>query len=150
MNGNFTIRVYGLLLQDRNVLLIDEFQLGRPMTKFPGGGLEYGEGTIDCLRREFREELQQEIRDIEHFYTTDFYQQAQFFENTQLLSIYYKAEFANQLKPGFAVESKPNYSDLHKNGDMHFRWCPIENIKQQLSFPIDKRIGEMLQHRRPL
>jgi 8-oxo-dGTP diphosphatase len=147
MNGNFTIRVYGLILHDRNVLLIDEFQLGHPMTKFPGGGLEYGEGTIDCLRREFREELQQEIKDIEHFYTTDFYQQAQFFENTQLLSIYYSAELANQLEPNFAVESKPDYSGLHKNGDMHFRWCPIENLQEQLSFPIDQKIGEMLQCR---
>ncbi|GET31955.1 hypothetical protein PbJCM13498_08180 [Prolixibacter bellariivorans] len=147
MNGNFTIRVYGLILHNRNVLLIDEFQLGHPMTKFPGGGLEYGEGTIDCLRREFREELQQEIRDIEHFYTTDFYQQAQFFENTQLLSIYYKAEFTNQPKPNFAVEREPDYSGLHKNGDMHFRWCPIENLQEQLSFPIDQKIGEMLQCR---
>lgn len=147
MNGNFTIRVYGLIIQGGNVLLIDEFQLGRPMTKFPGGGLEYGEGTIDCLRREFREELQQEIKNIEHFYTTDFFQPAQFFENTQLISIYYTAEFADQLKPNFAVESKPDYSNLHKNGDMHFRWCPIENVQEQLSFPIDKKISGMLQIR---
>ncbi|GET26421.1 NUDIX domain-containing protein [Prolixibacter sp. NT017] len=145
MKGDFTIRVYGLILKGRNVLLTDEFQLGQPMTKFPGGGLEYGEGTIECLRREFREEMQQEIKNIQHFYTTDFFQQAKFFEETQLMSIYYRADFANELFTDFPVSAERDYSNLNKNGDMHFRWCPIENIGQQLSFPVDKKVGDMLQ-----
>jgi len=145
MSGEFTIRVYGLILKDRNVLLTDEFQLGQPMTKFPGGGLEYGEGTIDCLRREFREELQQEITAIKHFFTTDFFQQARFYENTQLISIYYTATLTNQELTDFPIKDKPDYSNLHKNGDMYFRWCPLDKVNEQLSFPIDRRIGEMLQ-----
>lgn len=145
MKGDFTIRVYGLILKARNVLLTDEFQLGQPMTKFPGGGLEYGEGTIDCLRREFREEMQQEIKNIQHFYTTDFFQQAKFFEETQLMSIYYRADFTNELSTDFPVSGEQDYSNLNTNGDMHFRWCPIENIGQQLSFPVDQKVGNMLQ-----
>lgn len=145
MKGDFTIRVYGLILKGRNVLLTDEFQLGQPMTKFPGGGLEYGEGTIDCLRREFREEMQQEIKNIQHFYTTDFFQQAKFFEETQLMSIYYRADFTNELSTDFPVSGEQDYSNLNTNGDMHFRWCPIEKIGQQLSFPVDQKVGNMLQ-----
>ena len=145
MKGNFTIRVYGLILKEGNVLLIDEFQLGQPMTKFPGGGLEYGEGTIDCLRREFKEEMELEISVVRHFYTTDFFQQAQFYENTQLISIYYLVEFANQFLPDFTVMNEPNYSELFKNGDMRFRWCPVDNIEEQLSFPVDKKVGNLLQ-----
>lgn len=92
--GNFTIRIYGLIINQNNEILIsDEFQLGTKMTKFPGGGLESGEGTIDCLKREFREECNgQELENIRHFYTTDYYQKALFYEKTQLLSIYYLAD----------------------------------------------------------
>lgn len=35
--------------------------------KFPGGGLEYGEGVLECLHREFDEELNVKIDVIEHF-----------------------------------------------------------------------------------
>ena len=73
--GNFIIRVYGIVLSKKEeVLVTDEFQVGMKMTKFPGGGLHFGEGTIECLQREFIEECNgQEIENIRHFYTTDFY-----------------------------------------------------------------------------
>ena len=88
--SRFTIRVYGLIISDqKEVLVTDEFQLNMRMTKFPGGGLDFGEGTVDCLRREMMEECNQEIEDIRHFYTTDFFQKALFWEDHQLLSIYY-------------------------------------------------------------
>ena len=78
MKGSFIIRVYGIVInQNEEVLISDEFQMNMKMTKFPGGGLEYGEGIIDALKREFREECNgQEIKNIKHFYTTDFYQKA--------------------------------------------------------------------------
>ena len=86
-NGEFIIRVYGIIRNEKNeVLISDEFQLGMKMTKFPGGGLHFGEGTLNCLRREFREECNgQEIVNPEHFYTTDFYQKALFYKNHQLI-----------------------------------------------------------------
>ncbi|MFN5439619.1 MAG: NUDIX hydrolase, partial [Bacteroidota bacterium] len=41
----FNIRVYGILISDDNqVLVSDEFIRGNYYTKFPGGGLEFGEG----------------------------------------------------------------------------------------------------------
>ncbi len=50
----FNIRVYILLLDERNnsVLLSDEIVDSEYITKFPGGGLEKGEGILDCLHRE--------------------------------------------------------------------------------------------------
>ena len=54
----FNIRVYGILINvQKQVLLSDEFIRGNYYTKFPGGGLEFGEGTRDCLKREFKEEM---------------------------------------------------------------------------------------------
>lgn len=74
MNGKFIIRVYGILInENKEVLLSDEYYKGVKITKFPGGGLNYGEGTIDCLKREALEEFGQPIEVIEHFYTTDFF-----------------------------------------------------------------------------
>jgi 8-oxo-dGTP diphosphatase len=88
-----SIRVYGILINgQRQVLVSDEYIRGGYYTKFPGGGLEPGEGTRDCLKREFMEELGLEVSIGEHIYTTDFYQQSAFNPAYQILSIYYYAQ----------------------------------------------------------
>lgn len=143
--GNFVLRVYGLFLNEKNqVLVTDEFQVGMKMTKFPGGGLHFGEGTIDCLRREIREECNgQEIKNIQHFYTTDFYQKALFYKNHQLISIYYLANFVNPLK--FNISTKPFNFEKMENGNQSFRWIDLKNLKQDVfSFPIDKFVYNKL------
>ncbi len=62
--GSFNIRVYGVLINQQNqVLVSDEYIRGSYYTKFPGGGLELGEGTRNCLKREFKEEMDLERRD---------------------------------------------------------------------------------------
>jgi len=140
--GNFVIRVYGIIMNDNNeVLLSDEFQLGIRMTKFPGGGLEFGEGTIAGLKREFIEECNgQEIKNIHHFYTTDFFQKALFYENKQLLSIYYLAELLDPIK--FKVSERPFDFQEEKNGNQSFRWIKIKNINEgEFTFPIDKFVA---------
>lgn len=147
MPGEFVIRVYGIIINDKNeVLLSDEFQLGIKMTKFPGGGLEFGEGTIDGLKRELREECNgQEITGIRHFYTTDFYQKALFNENTQLISIYYLAELSSPVK--FRISKLPFDFQENKNGNQSFRWIKIKNINEdEITFPIDKFVAGKLKN----
>ena len=86
----FNVRVYGILINDaKQVLVSDEFIKGKYYTKFCGGGLEKGEGTIDCLKREFIEEMNLRVSIVEHIYTTDFYQLSAFNPEHQMLSIYY-------------------------------------------------------------
>jgi 8-oxo-dGTP diphosphatase len=140
----FTIRVYALIINDhKEVLVTDEFQLGMKMTKFPGGGMSFGEGTIDCLKREMLEECNQEIEGIQHFYTTDFYQKALFWEGYQLVSIYYLAKIKEPVK--FSISSKPfDFSDL-VNGNQSFRWVSVETIiPDDFTFPIDKHVAHLL------
>ncbi|MBP6313856.1 MAG: NUDIX domain-containing protein, partial [Flavobacteriales bacterium] len=85
----FTIRVYGLLIHKGNVLVSDEIIREQYITKFPGGGLEYGEGLMDCLIREIKEEIGVDALDLEHFYTTDFFQQSAFHATPmQVISVY--------------------------------------------------------------
>ncbi len=137
---NFNLRVYGLFFNPKGEILIsDEFQLGQKMTKFPGGGLKQGEGLIDCLIREMREECNQEIKNIRHFYTTDFYQKALFYENTQLISIYYIADLVEPIN----IKTSTNAFDFNelKNGQQSFRWVNPHNFTEnELTFPIDRHV----------
>lgn len=86
----FNVRVYGLLINEqRQVLVSDEYIRGNYFTKFPGGGLEFGEGTRDCLAREFKEEMNLAVEVGEHIYTTDYFQLSAFNAQHQIISIYY-------------------------------------------------------------
>src|SRR5215470_10651611 len=96
---SFNIRVYGVLINDKKqVLESDEYIRGNYYTKFPGGGLELGEGTRDCLKREFKEEMHLEVQIGEHLYTTDFYQQSAFNLTQQIISIYYLVNALEDIK----------------------------------------------------
>ena len=145
--NHFTIRVYAIIINSKNeVLLSDEFQLGMKMTKFPGGGMEFGEGTIDCLKREAVEEFGQEIEVLEHFYTTDFFQQAIFKKEYQVVSIYYLAKFKDDIK--FRISDKVfDFKEL-KNESQSFRWQNIESLNiDDITFAIDQKVAKMLKQK---
>ena len=140
----FNVRVYGIILNSENqILLSDEFQLGMKMTKFPGGGLKFGEGTIECLKREAIEEFNQEIEVLEHFYTLDYFQPALYYSEYQLLSIYYRAHFTAPVS--FKISTKPFDFQEMKNGNMSFRWKSLDNLREEdLTLPVDKKVVTML------
>ena len=136
---NFVIRVYGLVINNKNeVLISDEFELNTKMTKFPGGGLEYGEGLIEGLQREFREECNmQEITNIRHFYTTDFFQSALFYDNAQLISVYYLVDLEQPIR--FKISVKAFDFEIGSSKTQSFRWAKINTLKEDdITFPIDK------------
>lgn len=144
---HFNIRVYGLVISENSeILLTDEFQLGQKMTKFPGGGLQFGEGTADCIKREAMEEFGQEIEIVEHFYTTDFFQKALFYKDHQLISIYYIIRFKEPVK--FRISEKPfDFSEM-TNGNQSFRWKKIVDLSpDDLSFPVDKHVAVLLKEK---
>ncbi|MFO7862525.1 MAG: NUDIX hydrolase [Salinivirgaceae bacterium] len=143
--SGFNIRVYGIVFNSYGeILLTDEYRLSQKMTKFPGGGLEQGEGTIDCLHREFMEEMNQPIASISHFYTTDFYQKGWFFEHMQLISIYYLVELQMPLQ--FKISEKAFDFDISDENPQSFRWASLDSLRpSDLTFPIDKKVLEMLQ-----
>ncbi len=140
------IRVYGLIINDKNeILLSDEFVLDRYMTKFPGGGLKPGEGTEDCLKREAFEEFGQEIEIISHFYTTGFFQKALFYADHQLISIYYRVRFKDL--PSFRISTKAFDFTGEINGSQSFRWEAVAKLTEEdLTFPIDRFVLGMLQN----
>ncbi len=132
--SRFNIRVYGIWLHEGKMLLNEELIHHRHIVKFPGGGLDYGEGTIDCLKREWKEELDLEIEVLDHFYTTDFFQPSAF-DNTQVISIYYWVHVTT-----FPVILKNNIST-----ERTF-WMPLAEICASVfHLPIDRQVGSMLQ-----
>jgi len=142
--NRFTVRVYALIINENGeVLLSDEYQHNTLMSKFPGGGVEFGEGTIQALERESIEEFGQELEVLEHFYTTDFFQQAMFIKDCQVLSIYYKAKFKEDIR--FKTTRKRfDFKEL-VNEAQSFRWQKISELNvEEITFPIDKRVAEML------
>jgi 8-oxo-dGTP diphosphatase len=140
----FTIRVYGLLIESGRVLVSDELIKGQRITKFPGGGLEYGEGLKDCLVREVREEIGVEALDVRHFYTTDFFQQSAFHRDPlQVISVYYL--FRVHDPSSIPVVDEPFQGLVTPGGPEVFRWVPLLQDKEELlSLPIDRVVWRML------
>lgn len=95
MIDKINVRVYGCVVKNQSVLALFEKYAGENLTKFPGGGLEFGEGLLDCLKREFLEELNLEIKNLHHFYTQEEFVQSKFRENEQILTVYYLAEIVD-------------------------------------------------------
>lgn len=95
MSKPFNVRVYGLMENDGKLLIIKEPFAGNIIYKFPGGGLEYGEGLKECLIREFNEELNLEIEVLDHIYTQDYFLASQFDSSEQIIIIYYRVKALN-------------------------------------------------------
>jgi len=145
----FNVRVYGILLDDNQRLLVsDEFIRGNYITKLPGGGLEIGEGTRDGLAREFMEEANIEVHVGDHFYTTDFFQISAFNHKDQIISIYYLVYTADTS----IIQTKEKAFDFlpeqvaDSNGTAeHLRWIPFSELSEELmTLPIDKVAIKML------
>ena len=146
-----TIRVYGILVNEQQQILVsDEYIRGMYVTKFCGGGLEEGEGTRDCLRREFMEEMNLSVQVEEHFYTTDFYQPSAFRKGDQIMSIYYKVK---ALEPITApLRSQPFQFDeremnvYNETGETEtFRFINLADFNEDcMTLPIDKIIVQMI------
>ena len=114
------------------------------MTKFPGGGVHFGEGTRDCLMREALEEFGQQVEILEHFYTLDYYQPSYFYQECQLLSIYYQAVFKEPIRFRVVDEPFDGQEDL-SDGFIAFRWKDIADLQPaDLTLPVDKVVAGML------
>ena len=135
------IRVYGIIINDNNqVLLSDELHHGNAFTKFPGGGLEWGEGTKECLQRELQEELGLTAQIGELFYVNDFAQLSAFKKNDQLFSFYY---LVNQIEIS-AIKTSNHTIPITEEGEK-FRWVDlIELTSDTVTFAIDKIVAQKL------
>jgi 8-oxo-dGTP diphosphatase len=154
MISMFNIRVYGILINEkRQVLVSDEFIRGAYITKFPGGGLEFGEGTRECLAREFMEEMNLNVKVADHIYTTDFYQQSAFNAAHQIISIYYFAEAMEPITAplrskafDFDAQQMKMYKETGETET--FRFIDWDDFSEEtVSLPIDKIVAKMIKQK---
>lgn len=142
----FNVRVYGLLFDPgRKTLLVSEETVkDHRILKFPGGGLQFGEGPKACIRREFLEECGLEVQVEEHFYTTDFFQASAFNPEEQVISIYYRVSAAQEL-----LSSIPDQDEQGKGERQErCRWEPVERIgPERFDLPIDQEVARMVNER---
>ena len=136
MIDKINIRVYAIYLNEKNELMaLDERYAGEKLIKLPGGGLEFGEGTIECLHREFAEELNLKIEVLEHFYTQEDFLVSRFRENEQLLTIYYTVNILNLDELKILDESIENV-----------KWISLQE-ENPLPLPIDKIVFQKLKEK---
>lgn len=135
------LRVYGIIINDQDeVLVSDELRFGNAFTKFPGGGLEWGEGTKACLTREIKEELSLDCVVGDLFYVNDFFQQSAFRKDDQLTSFYYRINAIDFNQIPLTNHTLP----LTEEGE-NFRWIALSDIcADHMTFPIDKIVADLL------
>jgi 8-oxo-dGTP diphosphatase len=147
----FNIRVYGILINEKNqVLVSDEYIRGNYYTKFPGGGLEFGEGTRDCLKREFKEEMDLEVKVGDHIYTTDYFQMSAFNPEHQIISIYYKATALEKIKAPLRDKlfdfDEQQLKVYKEKGEIEtFRFIDWDDFSgESVTLPIDKIVAKIV------
>ncbi len=144
----FNIRVYGILVNNLNqVLISDELINGKNYTKFPGGGLEFEEGIANCLIREFKEETDLDIEIDEHFYTTDFFQVSAFNPNHQIISVYYKVKVIadiDMIKHIAYINLQTQFKKENNNAEV-FKWINLSELTEEMvSLPVDKLVVKLI------
>ncbi len=150
----FTLRVYGILInENRQVLLSDEYIRGKYYTKFPGGGLEFGEGTRDCLKREFREEMDLDVEVGEHLYTTDYFQMSAFNPAHQIISIYYMVRALEEIKAPLREKTfdfdEKQLAVYNSTGETEtFRFVEWSDFSaESVTLPIDKIAARLVKEK---
>jgi ADP-ribose pyrophosphatase YjhB (NUDIX family) len=148
MHKGFNVRVYGILVESGKLLVSDEYIKGHEITKLPGGGLELGEGTLDCVIREFKEETDLTVTVKSHFYTTDFFVTSAF-NSSQVISIYYIVSHKGKINLPISEQK----FDFKKriNGAQSFRWIDLEQLSvNDFTFVIDKKVAELINRQKSL
>ena len=152
--NRFNIRVYGLLINEqKQVLVSDELIRGSYITKFPGGGLEFGEGTRNCLQREFMEEMNLQVEIGDHIYTTDYFQLSAFNPEHQIISIYYFAKALEEIKvplrdKPFDFDEEPLKVYEATKETETFRFVDWHEFSpESVTLPIDKIVASIIKER---
>lgn len=136
MIDKINVRVYATAVKDRKVLVLYEEYAGEHLMKLPGGGLEFGEGLLDCLKREFEEELNVRINIKSHLYTQEEFLVSRFRENEQLLTVYYEVE----------IEDENEFLILDPCIEKT-EWIPIDISENPFQLPIDRIAFEKLKEK---
>ena len=136
-----TSRVYGFLINNsKQVLVSAERFNGIPLIKFPGGGVEWGEGLQEALIREFKEELKISIGVKENIYFNDFPVESAIDKRYQVQAFFYHVEPLEPMRFSTVLSLEPP----EKNTE-NFIWVDLKNLNEELfTYEIEKEAVKAL------
>ncbi len=137
--SQFNIRVYGIYVKEAKLLVTDEIRFGIKMTKLPGGGLKFGEGLANCLKREWMEELNAPIEVGDIFYVNPFLQKSAFDKADEVMALYFWVTPTEPLQVTFT--RKPMDFVDGRDDQQVFRWVPLRDLRpRDFTFPVDQSL----------
>jgi 8-oxo-dGTP diphosphatase len=136
MVSKFNVRVYGIWIKEGKILVSNENINGFKMLKLPGGGLEYGEGTRECLIREFMEELNVTVKIEQLLHVTENFIQSAFRKDEQIIAVHYRVSCADTLESMHTVQP----TKLGGDNTHLFEWRTLDQLLlTELTFEMDKQ-----------
>lgn len=150
----FNVRVYGVLKNElEQILVSDELVKKGAMrvTKFPGGGLEFGEGLRAALKREFKEETGVDVQVGTHIYTSDSFVPSAFDNDSEIIAVYYWLSCSHwrQIK---TTKIKFDFHVPQGTETESFRWIDFDKLKDEkdIILPTDAALVKLLLKQVPL
>jgi ADP-ribose pyrophosphatase YjhB (NUDIX family) len=135
----FNIRVYGILENAAGELMISQERYrGWEIIKFPGGGLEWGEGVVDGLRREMREELGLEVAAPRLVHVTEGFVPSAFSPTQQVIAIHYGMRLPGEVQPSALLHVRPEPQGTGAQILQRFWIKPQDWAADRFTFPIDQ------------
>ncbi|HCD67402.1 MAG TPA: NUDIX hydrolase [Bacteroidetes bacterium] len=136
MVSKFNVRVYGIWIKEGKILVSNENINGFKMLKLPGGGLELGEGTKECLVREFKEELDVTVKIEQLLHVTENFIQSAFRKDEQIIAVHYRVSSADTIDNMHTVQpTKLGGDNIHL-----FEWRTLDQLLlTELTFDMDKQ-----------
>jgi 8-oxo-dGTP diphosphatase len=126
----FRPAIYGVLIQDGQVLLVRAPQTFLGVVGFPGGGIELGEAPLDALRREFTEETGLEVEPTRLLWTTTGLHRARIRPTQQLIAIHWEVRLV-----GGTLRPQGNGDDV----EAAF-FCPLHALPVNEMLGVDREV----------
>jgi 8-oxo-dGTP pyrophosphatase MutT (NUDIX family) len=137
----FNIRVYALVVKNNRLLISEEQHGGFFLRKFPGGGLQFGEGVLQALHRELKEELDADVDSASLLCVTEDFVVSFLNNKQQVIGVHYLVDLKQDYSDEFL---KNNHLEL-ENGHIQFKWVLIDSLTaEDFTSSVDKSAFEKL------
>tara|TARA_B110000285_G_scaffold235522_1_gene317781 strand:- start:628 stop:1773 length:1146 start_codon:yes stop_codon:yes gene_type:complete len=146
--SRFNVRVYGMILDETGERLLicnERLPDGSYAQKFPGGGVELGEGVMDAWWRECQEELgcQPAMQSVELFHTVETFIRSIFRPDDQLIALYYVCRLQSNEDVAWTEESAASPGG---ESNVQVSWKDWRSLDfRSFRFPTDQSAIQKLQ-----